>query len=149
MQEGTKKCFIIQDMKAKHYPNFGFAPRTAMWIGIVLIFIGVISRYIIGIRGVNSLTPAFFGVPIAMLGFIAIEPEYARNSMRLITALALLGALFSLHVLPMLNALLLGQPPIGDTAALITSSATLLLCGVLFLICGVAFISVWLKQMRK
>jgi hypothetical protein len=136
-------------MNAKHYPTYGQAPRVALWIGILLILIGLVSRYIIGIRGVSSLTPTFFGMPIAMLGFLALEPEYARGAMRGLTALAVLGILLTLPVLPLLNALRLGQPLTGNIAALVANTAMLLLCGTLLIVCIVAFGWVWYAQVRR
>jgi hypothetical protein len=129
--------------------TYGQAPRIALWIGILLILIGLISRYLIGIRGGNSLMPSLFGLPIALLGFVALDPQYAVGAMRAMTVLALLGILVTLHVLPLLNALRLGQPPAGATAAIIASSAMLVLCAILLMVCSVAFISVWFKRVRR
>jgi hypothetical protein len=133
----------------KQLITYGQAPRIALWIGILLLLIGLISRYLIGIRGGNSLTPSLFGLPIALLGFVALDPQYAAGAMRAVTVLALLGILVTLYVLPLLNALRLGQQPAVATAAIIASSATLVLCAILLMVCIVAFVGAWFKRVRK
>lgn len=126
-------------MNTQRYPTYGQAPRVVLWIGIQLILLGLVGRYVIGIRGVSSLNPTFFGMPIALLGFMALEPEYARGAMRGVTALGLIGVLITLHVLPAVNALLLGQPPAGSLAALVINTAMFLLCSTLLIVCIGAF----------
>lgn len=69
--------------------------------------------------------------------------------MRAVTVLALLGILVTLHVLPLLNALRLGQQPAGAMAAIIASSTMLVLCAILLIVCSVAFVSVWYKRVGK
>jgi hypothetical protein len=136
-------------MKRKEFISFGPAPRIALWIGIILVLVGLVSRYLIGMQGINSLTPSLFGLPIALMGFVAIDPQYARGAMLGITVLALPGLLASLYVLPQLNALLLGRQPSDDITVIVTGSAMLLLCGTLLIVCLVAFVIVWYRQWRR
>jgi hypothetical protein len=99
-------------MDKQQHITFGQAPRIALWIGLLMLLTGLVIRYILGERGVNTLIPTLLGMPISMLGFVALEPEYASGAMRGVTALALLGVLLTFNVVPQLNAVLLGQPPI-------------------------------------
>jgi len=145
----ARNDIIYQIMRIKRYPTYGQAPRIVLWIGILLILIGLVGRYVIGIRGVSSLNPTFFGMPIALLGFMALEPEYARGAMRGVTALGLVGVLITLHVLPTVNALLFGQPLSGSLAALVINGAMLLLCSTLFIVCIGAFGWARYKRVRR
>lgn len=128
---------------------FGKAPQIALWMGLLILLVGMISRYIIGMRGAGTLLTGFFGLPIAMLGFMAMDPQYARRSMQGVTILALLGLLITVDALPLLNDLLLGQQPPGSTTAIIANSVLTLLCGALLLVCITSFISAWYKRLRR
>lgn len=136
-------------MRSNQYITYGQAPRIVLWISILLILLGLVGRYVIGIRGVSSLNPTFFGMPIALLGFMALEPEYARGAMRGVTALGLVGVLITLHVLPKVNALLLGQSLAGSLAALVVNTVMLLLCSTLLIVCIGAFGWARYKRVRR
>jgi hypothetical protein len=126
-------------MHTKQHRTYEQAPRIAIWIGIALLLLGLASRYVIGVRGVSSLNPMFLGMAVALLGFLALEPEYARGAMRGITGLAALGTLITLHVLPQVYALLNGQQFTGDPMVFGATTAMLLLCGTLLGVCIGAF----------
>lgn len=127
---------------------YGQTPRIALWVGIVLTVIGLICRYILGLREITSLLPAIFGMPIALLGFIALEPHYARGAIRGVSGMALLGVLSTLYVIPSLNALRLGQPFSGSQVILFGNTAMLLLCAALFCLCLWAMGRAWLVRRR-
>ncbi|MGQ9547019.1 MAG: hypothetical protein ACUVSY_10320 [Roseiflexus sp.] len=133
-------------MDQQQQATFGQAPRIALWIGVLMLLSGIIVRYILGERGVNTLVPTLLGMPISMLGFVALEPEYASGAMRGVTALALLGVFLTFNVLPQLNALLLGQPPTGGVVLFIINVLTFTLCTALLLVCIIAFGWVWHKR---
>jgi hypothetical protein len=136
-------------MHTKQHRTYEQVPRIAIWIGIALLLIGLVGRYVIVVRGMSSLNPLFLGMAIALLGFLALEPEYARGAMRGITALATLGTVITVHVLPILHALLRGQPPNDQLAALVITSAMLVLCGLLLIVCIGAYAWVGYKRMRR
>lgn len=136
-------------MRRRDYVTFGGAPRIALWTGIVLTLLGLIDRYLIGSRSASSVTPLLIGMPVALLGFVALEPHYALRAMQSVTVLSLLGMLFTLHVLPVLNELRMGRPPSGNIATIVTNGATLLLCSVLLVVCVAAFIGAWWKRRRR
>jgi hypothetical protein len=136
-------------MNAKQRITYGQAPRIALWIGILLTLVGLASRYLLGMRGGTSLLPSVFGLPIALMGFVAIDPQYAQGTMRGVAVLSLLGILASLHIVPRLNDMLLGRHPPGSTVAILSGSAMLLLCGILLIVCSLAFARVWIRRTRK
>ncbi|NCC30416.1 MAG: hypothetical protein EOM24_00145 [Chloroflexia bacterium] len=123
-------------------------PRIVLWIGILLIILGLIGRYLIGLRGVSSLIPAIFGMPIALLGFLATEPTYHTSSMRWVTGLALLGLLINLHVIPLVRALLRGEPIPDSITSIIARSTMLFLCGLLLFVCGAMYVAAGWKRLR-
>ncbi|MFV9506987.1 MAG: hypothetical protein AB4911_20750 [Oscillochloridaceae bacterium umkhey_bin13] len=122
--------------------------RIVLWIGIVLTVIGLICRYILGIREITSLLPAIFGMPISLLGFIALEPHYARGAMRGVSGLSLLGIVATLYVIPELNALRLGQPFGGHLVVLFANAAMLVLCAALFGLSLWVMVRAWLIRRR-
>ncbi|MFQ3661378.1 MAG: hypothetical protein SNJ69_03175 [Chloroflexaceae bacterium] len=136
-------------MSKKEEPGFGEAPRIALWAGILLTLIGLVTRYFIGARGVSSVTPLLFGMPIAMLGVVALEPRYARRAMQSVAILSLLGVLATLHVVPALHTLLRGQSSSGNVAVVLANGLMLLLCALLLVVCLGAFLYAWWKRMRR
>jgi len=133
-------------MDKQQHITFGQAPRIALWIGLLMLLTGLVIRYILGERGANTLIPTLLGMPISMLGFVALEPEYASGAMRGVTALALLGVLLTFNVVPQLNAVLLGHPPTGSVITLATNALTFVLCSALLFVCLIASGRVWYKR---
>lgn len=80
-------------------------------------------------------------MPLAMLGFVATDPQYTRGAMRGVAGLALLGALSTLHVLPPLHGLLRGEPQPDSSVSILARAAMLLLCATLLGVCFAAFVS--------
>ncbi len=133
-------------MDKQHHITFGQAPRIALWIGLLMLLTGLVIRYILGERGANTLIPTLLGMPISMLGFVALEPEYASGAMRGVTALALLGAVLTFNAVPQLNTMLLGYPPTGSIITFVTNALTFVLCSSLLFVCLIAFGWVWYKR---
>ncbi len=129
--------------------TFWQTPRIALWAGILLTLIGLVTRYFIGARGVSSVTPLIFGMPIALLGVVALEPRYARRALQSIAVLSLLGVLATLHVAPLLRALLQGDPVPGNVAVVLANGLMLLLCAMLLVVCVVTFLYAWWRQIRQ
>jgi hypothetical protein len=136
-------------MRKTEQPTYGAAPRIALWAGILLTLIGLVCRYLIGARGFDSVTPLLFGMPIALLGVVALEPQYARRAMQSVAVLSLLGALATLHVLPRFRDALDGKPLSGNVAVVLANGAMLLLCGLLLVVSGVALLRAWWKRRRR
>jgi hypothetical protein len=126
----------------------GLAPRIALWTGVLLILIGLACRYLLGLRGFGSLTAALVGMPIALLGFVATEPQYTRGALRGVALVALLGVLIAWDALPRVVGLLRGEPQPDGTVALLAQGALLLLCGALLAVCGAALLAGWWGRAR-
>lgn len=109
------------------------APNSAITVGILLIIVGVLSRVLTGTNSITALIPAFFGLPIAVLGVMALSPRRQRGSLIAISILSLLGVVGTYSVFIDLLAALQGTVMSASTIA---RSLMLLLCLILLIVCG-------------
>jgi len=65
--------------------------KFSMVFGIILIILGLISYFGISSESVTALIPAFLGVIVLILGFLALNEKYLKHSMHAIAVLMLLG----------------------------------------------------------
>lgn len=70
-------------------------PQITIIAGIVLIALGALGYFVFGGDDphITALIPAFVGVPITLLGVIAMKPGARKHSMHVAAVLALLGFL--------------------------------------------------------
>lgn len=119
-------------------------PALTIAIGLILIALGAAGYFSADVdsRSVTALIPAFFGVPILLLGVVAqLKPRARKHAMHGAVALALLGAIGAgMQGLPKLGTLL------SDYGSLERPLATLMqvlmtgLCVVLVVGGGVSFV---------
>jgi hypothetical protein len=98
--------------------------------GLLLIVLGVGGYF--GSKRVSktALIPAFFGIPILLLGLVAVlKPEWTRGDLWAAAVLAILGFLGSGRGLPGLVRMLRGQT-VQRPAAVIAQSIMAALCAV-------------------
>jgi uncharacterized membrane protein len=72
--------------------------KTAILFGVLLIVLGVgiYAGLLVGdgtAPSITALIPAFFGLPIALLGVLALNDAYRKHAMHAVAVLALLGLL--------------------------------------------------------
>lgn len=67
--------------------------KTTILFGVALIVLGVVGYIGTGGVSVTALIPAFFGVVLALLGWIALNERYRKHAMHLAVLLGLLGFL--------------------------------------------------------
>ena len=65
--------------------------KLSIGLGIVLILLGLISYFGISSESVTALIPAFIGVPILLLGFLALNEKYKKHAMHIAAVLMLIG----------------------------------------------------------
>jgi len=70
-------------------------PSTTIALGVVLIVLGLAGYFLTGAASVTALIPAFFGIVIALLGFVARDESRRKFAMHLAVFVALLGFLGS------------------------------------------------------
>ena len=71
-------------------------PATTRLVGIVLMILGLASYWLTGRTSVTALIPAFFGIVMVALAYVARNEAARRHAMHAAVAIALLGALGSL-----------------------------------------------------
>jgi len=82
---------------------FGKEPQITTGVGALLCVIGLLSRVLSDSTSITLLIPLFFGVLLLLLGWLALAPQRTKTMMHVVAALALLGVLGSLNVVPALR----------------------------------------------
>lgn len=98
--------------------------RASMIIGALLIALGTGAYFGTSRSSLTALIPAAFGLPMLLLGILAIGQRWRRHAMHAAAVLALIGFLVTISGLIDLLYLVLAQP------ALLTKSAMAILCGI-------------------
>lgn len=96
-------------------------PRITVGFGGLLIVVGLAAYFGAGRTSITAMIPAFFGVPILLLGVLAFRDGMRKHAMHGAAGLALLGLLGSIGGLPKLFALLSGGAVARPTAAVVQS----------------------------
>ena len=71
--------------------------RITIGVGGVLIILGLVAYFVLaepdeaGAKSITAMIPAFFGVPILLLGFVATKAALRKHAMHGAVLLALLG----------------------------------------------------------
>jgi hypothetical protein len=98
-------------------------------VGVFLIVLGVGAYFGTGGQSVTALIPAFIGVPLAVLGFVARDPGRRKGAMHVAVALALVGFLGSARGVPGAIALASGEE-VARPAAVVVQTAMAFLCAI-------------------
>jgi hypothetical protein len=106
---------------------FGKEPQITIGVGALLSVIGLLSRVLSDSTSFTVLIPFFFGALLLVLGWLALVPQRTKTMMHVAAALALLGVLGSLNVLPALFALAAGGAE-ASPISIVARSSMLLLC---------------------
>ncbi|MHC4991557.1 MAG: hypothetical protein ACYTGC_11310 [Planctomycetota bacterium] len=70
--------------------------RTTIGLGFVLIVLGLASYLGTGRASMTALIPSFFGLPLVVLGVIALSPARRKVAMHVAAVVGLLGLVGSL-----------------------------------------------------
>ncbi|MEM7125958.1 MAG: hypothetical protein AAF702_06510 [Chloroflexota bacterium] len=114
----------------------GKETKTAILIGLALIALGLWGRFSTGTTSITALIPAFFGLPIAILGFLGRNPQRLKMSMHVVAILALLGIIGTYTVI--IDLLGGGEMSVS----VISRGLMLLLCAIMLIISIVSFVQV-------
>ena len=109
--------------------------NVSLFLGIVLVVLGVGAYFGTGGQSVTALIPAFFGAIFAVLGLIARDERRLKLAMHLAAVLALLGFLGSIRGVAGAVTLLSGGEVARPTAAVVQTGMAFL-CA-LFLVLAV------------
>lgn len=65
--------------------------KFSIILGIILIVLGLISYLGVSSESITALIPAFLGVPILILGYLALNEKYLKHAMHGVLVLVILG----------------------------------------------------------
>lgn len=109
--------------------------KLTIGVGAVLVLLGVILFVATGAR--TSLIPAYFGVPLAVCGALAMKPAYRKHAMHAAAVIGVLGFLLPLgRLIPTL-----AQGRVPATSALVGLVGMSVLCGIFVVLCVRSFIA--------
>ena len=103
----------------------------SVWVGVILVVLGVAGYLMTDMVSPTALIPAFFGIVLAILGVVGKAPERRRTAMHIAMVVALVGVLGSISGLPAMFTMLTGGTIARPAAAVARSLMALLLIGFL------------------
>lgn len=71
--------------------------RLTAGVGVILIVLGMVGYFVLaqpdaaGGRSITAMIPAFFGLPMVILGVLALKDNLRKHAMHLAVLVALLG----------------------------------------------------------
>lgn len=113
--------------------------KITIGLGLVLIALGLGSYFGTGRASVTAMIPAFFGLPLLLLGLVALNERRRRTAVHIAVVLGLLGFAGSVTGLTKLPALLTGGE-LERPAAVAVQAAMAIACLVFVLLCVWSFI---------
>jgi hypothetical protein len=108
-------------------------------IGVALILLGLIGYFATGAVSVTALIPAFFGIVLALLGWLARDDKRRKLVMHIAVVVGLLGFAGSVSGIPKLIRML-GGAEIARPAAAVSQSVMAVLTGIFVVLCVKSFI---------
>jgi hypothetical protein len=109
--------------------------------GILLIVLGIIGFVGTGSQHPTALIPAFFGLPIAICGIIALNPAAKKHAMHIAVLVGAIGLIGSLvMIIKVIPTLLRGQP-LARPPATLSQAVMLILTSVFVFLCVRSFIA--------
>ena len=112
---------------------------TTIIFGLILVILGLAGYFGTGTQSFTALIPALFGVILALLGFLAQNPERRKMAMHIAAALGVLGFLGTLPGLLKLPALWSGGE-VARPAAVISQSIMAILMAIFTGLCVKSFV---------
>ncbi len=113
--------------------------KITIGLGFVLIAIGLGSYFGTGRASVTALIPALFGLPLLILGLVALSERRRKTAIHIAVGIGLLGFAGTVRGLMKLPVLLTGGELERPTAVAV-QSAMAIVCLVFVLLCVWSFI---------
>jgi uncharacterized membrane protein len=116
--------------------------KTTIVFGSVLVLLGLFAYFVLSgeTKSMTAMIPAFFGVPIVVLGLVATKDGARKHAMHAAAALSLLGLLGTARGLMKLPTLLRDADSLERPAAIGVQSLMFLLCLVFLAMCVASFV---------
>lgn len=96
-------------------------PQITISYAILLAVAGVGGYFYFDRASTTILIPAFFGIPVALCGLIALKEKFLKHAMHFAAMLGLLGIFASFRGFKQLPALLSGQEVLRPNAVIMQS----------------------------
>ncbi len=113
--------------------------KITIGLGLALIALGLGGYFGTGRESWTALIPAFFGLPLLILGWVALKEHMRRHAMHVAGVIALLGFAGTVRGLMKLPVLLTGSE-LDRSAAVPLQAAMAILCLIFVLLCIRSFI---------
>ncbi len=113
--------------------------KITIGLGLVLIALGLGGYFGSGRESPTALIPALFGLPLLILGWVALKEHMRRHAMHVAGVIALLGFAGTVSGLMKLPVLLTGGE-LDRPAAVPLQAAMAILCLIFVLLCIRSFI---------
>ena len=113
--------------------------KITIGLGLVLIALGLGSYFGTGRASMTALIPAFFGLPLLLLGLVALKERMRKQAMHIAAGLGLLGFAGTVSGLIKLPGLLTGRD-VARPAAVAVQAAMAIACLIFVLLCVWSFI---------
>ena len=113
--------------------------KITIGFGILLIALGLGAYFGTGRESITAMIPAFLGLPLAILGIIALRPGARKIAMHIAVVLAALGVAGTFSGLMKLPALMRGDE-IARPAAAIVQAIMAIVCLIFVALCVWSFI---------
>ncbi len=113
--------------------------KITIGLGLVLIALGLGSYFGTGRASVTALIPAFFGLPLLLLGLVALNEHMRKTAIQIAVVIGLLGFVGTVGGLMKLGVLLTGGQ-LDRPAAVTVQAAMAVVCFVFVLLCVRSFI---------
>ena len=111
--------------------------KITIGLGLVLIVLGVGGYFGTGQESLTALIPAFFGLPLGLLGLIALKEHMRKHAMHAAALIALLGLVGSLFRI--VKKLIVGEE-LEVSTAVTMQLVVAALCAVFVVLCIRSFI---------
>ncbi len=113
--------------------------KITIGLGLVLIALGLGSYFGTGRASVTALIPAFFGLPLLVLGLVALNERMRKTAILIAVVIGLLGFAGTISGLMKLPVLLTGGELERPTAVAV-QAAMAIVCFVFVLLCVWSFV---------
>jgi len=116
-------------------------PKTTVAVGVLLILQGVGFYLGTETKSMTALIPAFFGLPIAVLGSVALKESLRKHAMHAAVALALLALLAPIGRI--------ASAGFKFSAAGVSLVLMIVLCGILLVLGVKSFVDARLRRAKE
>ena len=122
--------------------------QTTRFFGLALIALGIVGYVATDAVSITALIPAFFGVVLVILGWLARNERHRKHAMHVAAIVGLLGLLGAVRGLSGLFAMLSGGE-VQRPAAAVSQSIMAILMGIFVGLCVRSFIEARRTRIAK